>query len=363
MALGLGLGINKIKSIASGLRVRFQGNGTIVAALDGILRDLSASFVSEGTVTAALETLKLLGVNFSGTGTVTADLASFQGLFDLYPPDVNGAMSSSTILLLSTYTGALARVIAYNGSTQFGAADIMPYEVGSNKQIDLNSTLDNLDATATGRGLTTSSTLSDLLSVGVNDYEGLITKIYPIYGSDIPEQTILSKMPKITSSGGVLNTVNTMPAFEFVAANQTEIGVPITNSQPFTFFIIFKETANLNAGILSFFGSAANGYALYDNGGSTYQSYFGANLGNFATNLTQNIYSAKIDGVSSLVRFNGSETTGNAGAQGMTNYNIGSLTSGFFCSANIQSVVVYFSDQSANIANIEDFLKTAYSMP
>ena len=82
MALGLGIGLSKIKAIASGLKVRFQGNGVIVAALDGILRDLSASFVSEGTVVAALETLKLLGVNFSGVGTVTADLVNEYSLLD-----------------------------------------------------------------------------------------------------------------------------------------------------------------------------------------------------------------------------------------------------------------------------------------
>ena len=58
MPLGLGLGITKLKSLVSGLRVRFQGNATITAALDGILRELSADFVSNGTVTAALEAIK-----------------------------------------------------------------------------------------------------------------------------------------------------------------------------------------------------------------------------------------------------------------------------------------------------------------
>ena len=53
MPLGLGLGITKLKSLVGGLRVRFQGNATITAALDGLLRELSADFVSNGTVTAA----------------------------------------------------------------------------------------------------------------------------------------------------------------------------------------------------------------------------------------------------------------------------------------------------------------------
>jgi len=90
MPLGLGLGISKIKSLVSGLRVRFQGNATITAALDGILRELSADFVSNGTVTAALEAIKLLDVDFSGDGTLTADLADLD-------PDYQAVLDYATL--------------------------------------------------------------------------------------------------------------------------------------------------------------------------------------------------------------------------------------------------------------------------
>lgn len=136
MALGLGIGLSKIKAIASGLKVRFQGDGVVVAALDGILRDLSASFVSEGTVVAALETLKLLGVNFSGTGTMVAEFENFteeyQAVLDYataqgytLPSEAQQVLQNQLVIDLISSNVWAKRDVIYNpandGSAGFGS--------------------------------------------------------------------------------------------------------------------------------------------------------------------------------------------------------------------------------------------------
>ena len=139
-------------------------------------------------------------------------LGGFIGLLDLVP---NAAAAYSVRLLRKNYSGGLVRVIAYDGSTQYGAADVMPYNTGDGFWVDLNSPLETLDATATGRGLTTSSTLADLCSAGVNNYDGLVTTFYG-QNSTSPidaTQLSLSFMPRIVNSG-VLEVENGRPALK-----------------------------------------------------------------------------------------------------------------------------------------------------
>jgi len=69
--------IGALANAARKLRANFEGNGIVTATLDGILRDLSASNVGEGTITASLTKIKQLQAAMSGSGVLTADLANF----------------------------------------------------------------------------------------------------------------------------------------------------------------------------------------------------------------------------------------------------------------------------------------------
>lgn len=179
MPLGLGLGITKLKSLVSGLRVRFQGNATITAALDGILRDLSADFVSNGTVTAALEAIKLLDVDFSGEGTLTADLASFTGLLDDYP---NAAAAYSIRLLSSTYSGALVEIRRSSDNA------LKSFYPDSNNELSLNSE----DGSST------------TLSSWIGSDNGFVRTWHDQSGNSNAIQTSAANQPQIINAGSLL---------------------------------------------------------------------------------------------------------------------------------------------------------------
>lgn len=147
------------------------------------------------------------------TALASGSAPSFSGLFDQYGYPAFGA---SMRLLGINYTDGLVRVRAFDGSTDQGTADVMPYDDGSGEQfIDLNSTITNLDATAIGRGLTTSDTLGDLLSSGVSNYDGFITTWFDQSGNanDFLQATA-TKQPKIATAG-VLELENAKPALSF----------------------------------------------------------------------------------------------------------------------------------------------------
>jgi len=220
MPLGLGLGITKLKSLVSGLRVRFQGNATITAALDGILRELSADFVSNGTVTAALEAIKLLDVDFSADGTLTADLASFEGLLDLYP---NAVAAYSVRLLKIDYTGALVRIRKDTAGQP--EKDFYP---DSNNELSLDSS---------DGGTTLGSW------IGSND--GYVVTWYSQTGSNDATQSSASAQPKIIS-GGALITDNGKAAIEFDGVNDVfpiDLGTPFTTE--FSGFTVSNRSDSL----------------------------------------------------------------------------------------------------------------------
>ena len=165
--------------------------------------------------------------------------APFVGLLDEVP---GAAFAASMRLLRNGYSGGLARVIAYDGATQQGAADIMPYKIGNEYWIDLNSSLENLDATATGRGLTTSDTLADLCSVGVDDYDGLVTNLYDQgLSPNHAAQTNISTMPKLVDAGGLV-TENGKPALDFSGSKNMFLA-PLGVISDITTYTVVKMTS------------------------------------------------------------------------------------------------------------------------
>ena len=205
--------------------------------------------------------------------------APFVGLLDEVP---GAAFATSVRLLRNDYSGGLMRVIAYDGATQHGAADVMPYKIGDNYWVDLNSTLENLDATAIGRGLTTSDTLADLCSVEVNNYDGLVPTWYgqnagaPISAT----QTSISSMGKIVVSG-VLETENGKPALRSDGENVTynAFSNELADVPDITAFLTHKTISTggipgifqvTGDGTLQYFG-VTNEYAIrYRLGNTTY---------------------------------------------------------------------------------------------
>ncbi len=129
------------------------------------------------------------GYVFNGTSLVPLFASSSDVLLlNTYP---GAAAAYSTRLLDVTYTGGLVRVRA----SLTGEADVLP---DSNNEISLNSLITNLDATATGRGLTTSSTLGDLCSTG----SGYVTTWYDQSGDgNDATQTTADSQPMIVDSG------------------------------------------------------------------------------------------------------------------------------------------------------------------
>lgn len=278
-----------------------------------------------------------VATGFANIEYINQASVSFNGLLDDYP---NAAAAYSIRLLRSAYSGALFRI---RRSSDNAEKDFYP---DSNNELSLSSD--------DGSGTT--------LSAWISSNDGYVVTWYDQSGNARnATNATASQQPKIITAG-VINLSNSKPTFSLLAANQTFLQTSYSSSQPFTYFAVFKETANLNAGIISFFTSAANGYALYDNNGTTYQTYFGSSLGTFTANLDQNLFSAKIDNTSSLVRLNTSEQTGTSGSQGITNINIGSLTSGFYCSADFQEFVLYPSDKSSDITGIETNINDFYSI-
>jgi hypothetical protein len=144
-------------------------------------------------------------------------LRGFNGFLNQF---TGSAFAASLRLLDKDYTEALISVRAWNGSADQGQADIMPYAVGSEKLVDMNSLLINLDATALGRGLTTSDTLADLVDAGGANYDGFVPTIYEqLNGNDFNQTTALRQGNLIT--GGVLNTLNGKPIINRSASEQS----------------------------------------------------------------------------------------------------------------------------------------------
>ena len=156
---------------------------------------------------------KLFGLNSSSR---FGGKPAFTGLLNQFP---GAAFGASVRLLDNNYTGGLIRVRAWDGLADQGQADVMPYQIGSEKWVNMNSRLTNLDATAIGRGLTTSSTLADLVDSGGSNYDGYVPKWYEQSGNaNDGVQTTATLQPTIVESG-VLNLENGKPSINFNGLN------------------------------------------------------------------------------------------------------------------------------------------------
>lgn len=210
-------------------------------------------------------------------GDVSCGGSSYTGLFNEFGSPAFGA---SVRLLDNTYTDGLVRVRAYrvigSGGLDQGEADVLP-DPSSGYFISLNSPITNLDATATVRGLTDSDTLGDLLSSGVDDYDGFVTTWYDQSGNaQHLEKTVATTQPLIAINGSLV-TFNGKP---YITSNEeerwleVETSTLLLNGSNYTSFTNLKYETILSTfrfityADRNFIGST-NGYLLIGQDAST----------------------------------------------------------------------------------------------
>ena len=293
-------------------------------------------------------------------------LGGFVGLLDLYP---NAAAAYSLRLLRKDYSGGLVRARAWDGSANQGEADVMAYRVSATEYVlDLNSTLENLDATAISRGLTTSDTLADLVSTGVNDYDGLTSAWYDQSLSNDATQTTAADQPKIVNAGSLV-TENGKAAVEFDGTDDY-----FSLSSPVTFTNDFFMSMVLNADPQSAFNVLLNNVSssgdrirIYNDGdleiriSATDYSYSSALVLNSQELITiqrdlSNNLDVFVDGVSKGTNVNSSIWSGILGLIGSNQ----SQASTQFFTGNIQTMI--FWDSAQNRAAIESNQATFYGI-
>jgi hypothetical protein len=287
----------------------------------------------------------------------------FTGLFDQYGYPAFGA---SMRLLGANYTGGLVRVRAFDGASDQGTADVMPYKIGSEYWVDLNSTLENLDATATGRGLTASDTLGDLLSSGASNYDGFVTTWYDQSGNanDATQATAASQ-PQIASAG-VLETLNGKPNVIFTSAQSLQFNSKIDLS-PFAnsagFFVMRDSTSNDNNGFL--INNSATKYLTLNYNSSNLYTWGTGNIVSATRNSTsQRLESATFEGVTTTVtiRNNGS-LIGTETSASMSNAEAdGILNAVRSSNVETQEVIIYSSNVLTSVNNIETNINNAFSI-
>lgn len=277
---------------------------------------------------------------------------SFVGLLDLFP---GAAAAYSLRLLRKDYSGGLVRARAWDGSANQGEADVMAYRVSATEYVlDLNSTLENLDATAISRGLTTSDTLADLVSTGVNDYDGLTSAWYDQSLSNDATQTTAADQPKIVSSGSLV-TENGKPAIDFDGVDDRFSYSATFNAN--SMFVVSEEAQNFLSHGISYIRITTSGIVYRSDG--FYQFDFSAPTSG------QQLNSVIGDGVNNNAYKNSvasldNPTLGNVFAiNGIVN--IGSVGASF-SNFSMQELIFYPSDQSTNRTGIETNINNFYSI-
>ena len=288
----------------------------------------------------------------------------FVGLLDLFH---NATFAPSIRLLRKDYSGGLLRARAWDGLANQGEADIMPYRVSANEYVlNLNSTLENLDATAIGRGLTTSDTLADLVSTGVNDYDGLTSAWYDqSTNGNHATQSTAANQPKIVS-GGSLVTENGKPAIDFDGVNDFFI---LDSKITISTTVLFVDVmSNIGVGFSAPYGSNNSSNGVYfprsrslfqGNGFSDNSSVVDLYGSQSVTSISSvsGIYNIYQNGV---VRGSSGTYTGNTVSTMMVrrSSDLLGITSG-----KLQERIIYNnSDQSANRTGIESNQATFYGI-
>lgn len=292
----------------------------------------------------------------------------FSGLFDQFGYPAFGA---SMRLLGTNYTGGLVRVRAFDGASDKGTADVMPYDDGSGEQfVSLSSTITNLDATATGRGLTDSDTLGDLLSSGASNYDGFVTTWYDQSGNgNDASQATAASQPQIASAGNLIME-NGKPSVSFDGTDDKLLTSSnlSNNTNPACFFFagktrtfpsaIFGKESGVNRGL---------GFFIENSRYRVSREGFGSNNHDPSVSTDQALLSfILINGVSNFFENNVSIDNPQNILEGLTfdgdSRAIGSNISNMYYDGVMQDFVLYHNDKSSDRTNIQDNINNAFSI-
>ena len=300
----------------------------------------------------------------------------FVGLLD----EVSGAAFAASVRLLrADYAGGLLRARANDGTTDQGEADVLPYDDGGAERfISLDSRLINLDATAIGRGLTTSDTLGDLLDVGSGNYDGFVPTLYDQAGSSINAvQAVASRQPKIATAG-VLEVENGKPA---IVANSQFFSVPggiENNGNPlYTYCVYTQGVPGVNKGIFgdwsgtlsyavlsNYFFSPNNFSAInVDTSGARTDINTAISLTNGTQYLINVIFDSNIEmNYNNINASNSAAITppGNGSVLTIFGYDNGVTT--VSANSKIQELVLYSINQSLNNSAIQSDINNLFSI-
>ena len=263
------------------------------------------------------------------------------GLLDDYP---SAAAAYSLRALNSAYTGPLVRVRRSNNNEK----DIFAKYDGS---------LDTTD-------------LLEFVNDGVNTGDGFVTTWYDQSGAgNNAAQVSASKQPVLVSNG-VINELNGKPTMQFLSAFLMDFNLtqyPFTSGGAATeksIFAVAENNATANQNLYNIADTRDIYSMTYNRSGNNTYAFLGANYGVIGGNITgQNI-------VSSLAISPSSETFNNT-VEGISsnlvraNFNdisIGSRGGTYPMDGNIQEMIMYESDQSANRVAIETNINNYYTI-
>ena len=177
-------------------------------------------------------------------------------------------------------------------------------------------------------------------------------------------QTTASAQPKIVSSGSVI-LENGKPTIEFDGVDDTiQHDFSPDSAQPFSLFYVrrYRDLASTYVG-LGVDSSQATGYAEIKTT-TILRTYYGSYVGSFTANTNQGLWYTLANGVNSEISLDGATAiTGNAGTSGIELLSICSAGGqGFFSPLNVQEVIVYTTDQSANRTGIQDNINEYFNI-
>ena len=262
------------------------------------------------------------------------------GLLDDYP---NASAAYSLRALNSAYTGAA---------------------------IQVRKTVDNTTSTLDIGLLYDGSLDTDSLLSFAGSNNVFVYKWYDQSGNGInATQTSAARQPIIVSNG-VVNELNERPSIKFLAPFLTDLNLsqyPFTSGGSATeksIFAVAENDSTVNQNLYNI-ADARDIYALtYNRSGNNTYGFVGANYGTIGGNITgQNIISSLAISPSSKTFNNTVEgVSSNLARSNFHEKSIGSRGSYFAMDGNIQEMIMYESNQSANRTGIETNINNFYNV-
>jgi hypothetical protein len=193
---------------------------------------------------------------------------------------------------------------------------------------------------------------------------GFITTWYDQSGNGTNvAQTTAANQPQIVASGAII-LQNTKPAVQFDGTNDRLIsGTFTTISQPFSTFGVSKENNSNGAVIGSATNTANRQFTIYSI--PNYQLFNGANGNSAIANTTnQKIICTVSNSPNGIFSLNATQTNSiNSGTHSLQDFEIsGYYNANQFLNGNVQEVILYPSNQSANLAAIRTLINSYYGI-